>query len=165
LADETPILPAHIEDTIRAIAKLHADHHLEAGGLQRLSRLAPKSPAPETEAHLLEPPLRTPFVPLVPDLRSVHGGQPPGTTCRHAYRGRHSRVSLDACLIHKRLGPRRVCPITFKCAKVSWTDVTAAAFSASGTPRGMRRPDASRVEDEKQVTRHKHVMGESSWPG
>jgi uncharacterized membrane protein len=36
LADETPILPAHIEDTIRAIAKLHVDHHLEAGGLQRL---------------------------------------------------------------------------------------------------------------------------------
>lgn len=32
----TPILPAHIEDTIAAIAKLHADHRLEAGRLQRL---------------------------------------------------------------------------------------------------------------------------------
>ncbi len=33
---ETPILPAHIEDTIQAIAKLHADHHESAGTLQRL---------------------------------------------------------------------------------------------------------------------------------
>lgn len=32
----TPILPAHIEDTIQAIAKLHADHHQEASTLQRL---------------------------------------------------------------------------------------------------------------------------------
>jgi uncharacterized membrane protein len=32
---DTPILPAHIEDTIQAIAKLHADHRLEAGPLQR----------------------------------------------------------------------------------------------------------------------------------
>jgi uncharacterized membrane protein len=32
---DTPILPAHIEDTVRAIAKLHADHRLEAGPLQR----------------------------------------------------------------------------------------------------------------------------------
>lgn len=31
----TPILPAHIEDTIRAIAKLHADHHEASGPLQR----------------------------------------------------------------------------------------------------------------------------------
>jgi uncharacterized membrane protein len=31
----TPILPAHIEDTIQAIAKLHADHHAESGRLQR----------------------------------------------------------------------------------------------------------------------------------
>ena len=36
MAAETPILPAHIEDTIQAIAKLHADHHQEAGTLQRL---------------------------------------------------------------------------------------------------------------------------------
>ena len=33
---ETPILPAHIEETIRDIAKLHADHHQEAGTLQRV---------------------------------------------------------------------------------------------------------------------------------
>lgn len=32
----TPILPAHIEDTVQAIAKLHADHQQEAGKLQRL---------------------------------------------------------------------------------------------------------------------------------
>ena len=35
MAENTPILPAHIEDTIRAIAKLHADHHHEAGTIQR----------------------------------------------------------------------------------------------------------------------------------
>ena len=34
--DETPILPAHIEDTVQAIARLHADHLREAGVLQRL---------------------------------------------------------------------------------------------------------------------------------
>ena len=34
--DDTPILPAHIEQTIQAIAKLQADHHQEAGTLQRL---------------------------------------------------------------------------------------------------------------------------------
>lgn len=33
---DTPILPAHIEDTIQSIAKLHADHHQEAGRLQRM---------------------------------------------------------------------------------------------------------------------------------
>ena len=32
----TPILPAHIEDTVQAIAKLHADHQQEAGKLQRM---------------------------------------------------------------------------------------------------------------------------------
>jgi uncharacterized membrane protein len=32
---ETPILPAHIEDTVQAIAKLHADHRQQAGPLQR----------------------------------------------------------------------------------------------------------------------------------
>ncbi len=32
----TPILPAHIEDTIAAIAKLHADHRLQAGTMQLL---------------------------------------------------------------------------------------------------------------------------------
>ncbi len=33
---ETPILPAHIETTVQAIARLHADHLREAGTLQRL---------------------------------------------------------------------------------------------------------------------------------
>ena len=32
----TPILPAHIEDTVEAIAKVHADHHAESGRVQRL---------------------------------------------------------------------------------------------------------------------------------
>ena len=32
---DTPILPAHIEETIQAIARLHADHHEESGALQR----------------------------------------------------------------------------------------------------------------------------------
>ena len=31
----TPILPTHIEDTIRSIARLHADHHQQATTLQR----------------------------------------------------------------------------------------------------------------------------------
>jgi uncharacterized membrane protein len=34
MAAETPILPAHIEETIQAIAKLHSDHHREAGPVQ-----------------------------------------------------------------------------------------------------------------------------------
>ena len=33
--DSTPILPAHIEDTIRSIARLHAEHHHSATSLQR----------------------------------------------------------------------------------------------------------------------------------
>ena len=36
MSEETPILPAHIEDTLRAIAKLHADHRMSAGRLQRV---------------------------------------------------------------------------------------------------------------------------------
>lgn len=32
----TPILPAHIEQTVAAIAKLHDDHHQQTGRLQRL---------------------------------------------------------------------------------------------------------------------------------
>ena len=32
----TPILPAHIDDTVRAIARLHAEHHGEATTSQRL---------------------------------------------------------------------------------------------------------------------------------
>ena len=31
----TPILPAHIEETVRAIADLHADHHRRSTGVQR----------------------------------------------------------------------------------------------------------------------------------
>lgn len=31
----TPILPAHIEDTVRSIARLHAEHHQAATPLQR----------------------------------------------------------------------------------------------------------------------------------
>lgn len=34
-ADATPILPAHIEDTVQAIAKLHAEHYERATPLQR----------------------------------------------------------------------------------------------------------------------------------
>ena len=36
MVTETPILPAHIEETIQAIAKLHSDHRQEAGPLQRV---------------------------------------------------------------------------------------------------------------------------------
>ncbi len=32
---ETPILPAHIEDTVRSIAELHADHDRQASLYQR----------------------------------------------------------------------------------------------------------------------------------
>ena len=35
MSEATPILPAHIEDTLQAIAKLHADHRQGAGKLQR----------------------------------------------------------------------------------------------------------------------------------
>jgi len=33
---DTPILPAHIEDTVQAIAKLHADHYEQSTQLQRI---------------------------------------------------------------------------------------------------------------------------------
>jgi uncharacterized membrane protein len=36
MATETPILPAHIEDTVQAIAKLHAEHYQQASPLQRI---------------------------------------------------------------------------------------------------------------------------------
>jgi len=36
MAAETPILPAHIQDTVEAIAKLHAEHQQSAGRLQRV---------------------------------------------------------------------------------------------------------------------------------
>ncbi len=34
--DDTPILPAHIEETVRAIAELHAQHHRRATPVQRV---------------------------------------------------------------------------------------------------------------------------------
>ena len=34
--DQSPILPAHIDDTIKAIAELHAQHHRRATPLQRV---------------------------------------------------------------------------------------------------------------------------------
>ena len=34
--DKTPILPAHIEETIQAIARLHADHHEQSSPLQKV---------------------------------------------------------------------------------------------------------------------------------
>ncbi len=36
MEDLTPILPAHIEDTIRSIARLHAEHHQAATPVQRV---------------------------------------------------------------------------------------------------------------------------------
>ena len=36
MADDTPILPAHIEETVQAIAKLHADHYARATPLQKM---------------------------------------------------------------------------------------------------------------------------------
>lgn len=36
MADDLPILPAHIQDTVRAIAQLHDEHRREASTLQRL---------------------------------------------------------------------------------------------------------------------------------
>ncbi len=36
MADEAPVLPAHVEDTIRAIANFHADHELQAMPIERL---------------------------------------------------------------------------------------------------------------------------------
>jgi hypothetical protein len=34
---DTPILPAHIEDTVRSIAELHVQHYREASLYQRTS--------------------------------------------------------------------------------------------------------------------------------
>lgn len=36
MSDTTPILPAHIEDTVQAIARLHAEHYAGATPLQKL---------------------------------------------------------------------------------------------------------------------------------
>ena len=49
----TPILPAHIEDTVKAIAELHAQHDREATRLQRLvERLIARAGRPEFVALL-----------------------------------------------------------------------------------------------------------------
>ena len=36
MAAETPILPAHIEDTVQSIARLHAEHYQQATRLQKI---------------------------------------------------------------------------------------------------------------------------------
>ena len=36
MTSPTRILPAHIEDTVRAIAELHAEHHRQASAIERL---------------------------------------------------------------------------------------------------------------------------------
>ena len=36
MAADTPILPAHIDETVQAIAKLHAEHHRQSTPLQRI---------------------------------------------------------------------------------------------------------------------------------
>lgn len=52
-ADETPILPAHIEQTVQAIARLHAEHQREATPLQRVvERLTARAGRPEFIAAL-----------------------------------------------------------------------------------------------------------------
>ena len=44
----TPILPAHIEDTVQAIARLHAEHYEQATPLQRMiDRLTARAGRPE----------------------------------------------------------------------------------------------------------------------
>lgn len=35
MAEDTPILPAHLEDTVRSIAELHAEHDRRASFYQR----------------------------------------------------------------------------------------------------------------------------------
>lgn len=49
----TPILPAHIEDTVQAIARLHADHYEQATPLQRaVDRLTAHAGRPQFVAVL-----------------------------------------------------------------------------------------------------------------
>lgn len=49
IEDRNPILPAHIEDTIRSIAQLHADHHAASTRLQRsVARLVDIVGRPQT---------------------------------------------------------------------------------------------------------------------
>lgn len=47
MADDTPILPAHIEETVQAIARLHADHEARATPLQKfVERLTARAGRP-----------------------------------------------------------------------------------------------------------------------
>ncbi len=47
MAEDTPILPAHIEETVQAIAQLHADHEARATPLQRfVDRLTARAGRP-----------------------------------------------------------------------------------------------------------------------
>lgn len=47
-APETPILPAHIEDTVRAIAELHQQHYRDSSAVQRaVERLTAQIGRPE----------------------------------------------------------------------------------------------------------------------
>lgn len=47
MADDSPILPAHIEQTVQAIAQLHADHEARATPLQRfVERLTARAGRP-----------------------------------------------------------------------------------------------------------------------
>ena len=47
MADELPILPAHIEDTVQAIARLHVEHEARASPLQRfVDRLTARAGRP-----------------------------------------------------------------------------------------------------------------------
>ena len=47
MADDSPILPAHIEETVQAIAQLHADHEARATPLQRsVERLTARAGRP-----------------------------------------------------------------------------------------------------------------------
>jgi uncharacterized membrane protein len=53
VASDTPILPAHIEATVAAIAKMHADHRQDAGFMQRLvERITPQIGRPRFIAGL-----------------------------------------------------------------------------------------------------------------
>ena len=46
---ETPILPAHIEDTVKAIARLHAAHYEGASSLQKIiERLTARAGRPSS---------------------------------------------------------------------------------------------------------------------
>ena len=52
-ATETPILPAHIEETVRAIARLHAEHYEQATPLQKIvDKLTARAGRPEFVALL-----------------------------------------------------------------------------------------------------------------